>query len=279
MLQLQKNTQPTKSSSWQPISGNRMLEFQLRKIARIGFLALIVLCTGPQGCSGHEQGTGRGRDEVTADYAKERQKMVDRQIKARGVRDSDVLTAMVSVPRHEFVPSDLQHAAYADHPLPIGEGQTISQPYIVALMTEALQVTAGDRVLELGTGSGYQAAVLATIVDTVYTIEYFSSLAERAQVTFERLGYENILVRAGDGWGGWPVHAPFDGIIVTFATPKPPPALVEQLKVGGRLCIPLGPPHGTQTLMLYTKQEDGTLTSRSLGAVRFVPVLGEGAAD
>jgi protein-L-isoaspartate(D-aspartate) O-methyltransferase len=216
---------------------------------------------------------------VTAEYARERQNMVDRQIKARGVRDSGVLKAMATVPRHEFVPSDLQHVAYADHPLPIGEGQTISQPYIVALMTEALQVTAGDRVLELGTGSGYQAAVLASIVDTVYTIEYFSSLAERARTTFERLGYENILVRAGDGWGGWPAHAPFDAAMITFAAPKPPPALVDQLEVGGRLCMPLGPAHGTQTLMLYTKREDGTLASQSLGAVRFVPVLGEGAAD
>jgi len=216
---------------------------------------------------------------VSSEFAKQRRLMVERQIAARGIRDPVVLEAMEYVPRHEFVPDELEKSAYADHPLPIGEGQTISQPYIVALMTESMAVGPGDRVLELGTGSGYQAAVLAAIVDTVYTIEYFPSLAAEAERTFQRLGFDNILVRAGDGWAGWPEHAPFDAAIVTFAAPKVPEAVVEQLKVGGRLCIPLGEAHGTQMLMLYTKRADGSLDPRSLCAVRFVPVLGEGVKE
>ena len=254
-----------------------MREFQLRRAGRVGLLTLALLGLGVVSCTGGEQGSGRGRDVVDNDHARDRHRMVESQIRARGIRDPEVLAAMEAVPRHEFVPHDLRHAAYADHPLPIGEGQTISQPYIVALMTEALDLSPGDRVLELGTGSGYQAAVLAAMVDTVYTIEYFTSLAERARATFERLAYENILVKAGDGWGGWPEHAPFDAAIITFAAPSPPPALVEQLKVGGRLCIPVGPPEGSQNLVLYTKRDDGSLAARSLCAVRFVPVLGEGA--
>jgi protein-L-isoaspartate(D-aspartate) O-methyltransferase len=202
--------------------------------------------------------------------------MVERQIKARGISDPAVLAAMSTVPRHEFVPADLRSSAYADHPLPIGEGQTISQPYIVALMTEALQPKPTDRVLELGTGSGYQAAILAAIVDSVFSIEYFPSLAQRATETLSRLGYGNVVVKAGDGWQGWPQHAPFDAVIVTFAAPEVPEAAIDQIPVGGRLCIPLGEAHAVQELIVYTKQADGTLRGRSLGAVRFVPVLGEG---
>ena len=252
-------------------------EFQLRITLGAGLLTLTWLSLCALACTGSEQGSGRGRAAVPRDETRDRLRMVERQIEARGIRDPRVLEAMNSVPRHEFIPAELRHAAYADHPLPIGEGQTISQPYIVALMTESLEVGAGDRVLELGTGSGYQAAVLAALVDTVFTIEYFATLAEQAQETFARLGYENILVKAGDGWAGWPEHAPFDAAIVTFASPTLPPAVVEQLKVGGRLCIPIGEAHGTQMLMLYTKREDGSLARRSLCAVRFVPVLGEGA--
>jgi protein-L-isoaspartate(D-aspartate) O-methyltransferase len=205
--------------------------------------------------------------------------MVDRQVQARGVKDSAVLNAMRTVPRHEFVPASLRNAAYADHPLPIGEGQTISQPYIVALMTEALGLDPDDCVLELGTGSGYQAAILAAIVDTVYTIEYFSSLTKQAQETFRRLGMDNIVTKTGDGWVGWAEYAPFDAIIVTFAAPMVPRALVEQLKVGGRICIPIGEADAVQELMLYTKTAAGKLQPRGLGAVRFVPVLGEGRRD
>jgi protein-L-isoaspartate(D-aspartate) O-methyltransferase len=218
-----------------------------------------------------------GKTKVAKDYAEERRRMVERQIAARGVRDPAVLEAMRSVPRHEFVPPSLRGSAHDDGPLPIGEGQTISQPYIVALMTEALQVGPADRVLELGTGSGYQAAVLAAIVDSVYTIEYLSGLARSAAERLARLGYGNVVVRAGDGWQGWPEHAPFDAAIITFAAPEVPPALVEQIVVGGRICIPLGDAHGVQELMVYTKDEKGRLSGRSLCAVRFVPVLGEGA--
>jgi len=216
---------------------------------------------------------------VSSEYATERRRMVERQIAARDVRDPAVLAAMAQVPRHEFVPPKLRDAAYADHPLPIGEGQTISQPYIVALMTQALGVSDDDRVLELGTGSGYQAAVLAAIVDTVFTIEFFPSLAHQATETFARLGLGNIVVKSGDDWPGWSEHAPFDAVIVTFATPEVPAALVEQLAVGGRLCLPLGEAQAVQELMVYTKQPDGTLDTRRLCAVRFVPVLGEGAVD
>ena len=214
---------------------------------------------------------------ATEDHAEQRRRMVERQIVARGVRDPDVLRAMREVPRHEFVPHGLRDAAHDDGPLPIGEGQTISQPYIVALMTEALDVAATDRVLELGTGSGYQAAVLAAIADSVYTIEYIPSLARAAARRLASLGYDNVLVRAGDGWRGWPERAPFDAAIITFATPEVPRAVVEQLVTGGRLCVPVGEAHGVQELMLYTKRDDGSLARRSLGAVRFVPVLGEGA--
>jgi len=224
---------------------------------------------------------GRGDDSkggaVEPDYRDQRLTMVAKQIERRGVKDRRVLDAMRQVPRHEFVPQDLRSSAYQDYPLPIGQEQTISQPYIVALMTEALGLRGGERVLELGTGSGYQAAVLAAIVDSVFTIEYFPQLAETARVTLERLEITNVEVRAGDGWGGWPEKAPFDAAIVTFAAPEIPAALVAQLRVGGRICVPVGPPGGTQELVLATKRAEGDLKEQRLGAVRFVPVRGEGA--
>jgi protein-L-isoaspartate(D-aspartate) O-methyltransferase len=253
--------------------------FRLQTTVVAGLLLLVPFSLASVNCSRLEQESGGRMNGVATRYAEERLRMVDRQIRARGVKDPAVLEAMATVPRHEFVPDSVRGSAYADHPLPIGEGQTISQPYIVALMTEALAVDADDRVLELGTGSGYQAAVLAAIVDTVFTIEYFEALADRARGDFERLGLGNIIVKAGDGWLGWPEHAPFDAVIVTFAAPTVPPAVVEQLETGGRICIPLGEPDTIQELMLYTKQADGSLRSRSLGAVRFVPVLGEGGRD
>ncbi|MFH1841586.1 MAG: protein-L-isoaspartate(D-aspartate) O-methyltransferase [bacterium] len=237
---------------------------------------LVTITVG--GAAIHQQsgGTEPGREAVARDFDAARMEMVARQIESRGVSHPALLDAMRTVPRHEFVPAALRQSAYDDCPLPIGEGQTISQPYIVALMTEALSPGATDRVLELGTGSGYQAAILAAIVDSVYTIEYVPSLAARAQVTLERLGFDNVVVKTGDGWRGWSEHAPFDAIMVTFAAPELPTALVEQLRPGGRICIPLGQPNTVQELMLYTKSEDGTVRGRSLGAVRFVPVLGEG---
>ncbi len=206
-------------------------------------------------------------------WAAEREEMVRHQIAARGVHDSATLAAMGRVPRHEFVPKGYLSAAYADRPLPIGLGQTISQPYIVAYMTERLEPKLGDRVLEVGTGSGYQAAVLAEIVDSVYTIEIFGELARKAEARLGRLGYENVRVRHGDGYFGWPEAAPFDAVIVTAAAGHIPPPLVEQLKPGGRMAIPVGSVYGVQTLILVEKGSDSRVKTRNLLPVRFVPLL------
>lgn len=206
-------------------------------------------------------------------WAARRERMVERQVAARGIADSATLAVLRSVPRHEFVPDRYRDAAYDDRPLPIGLGQTISQPYIVGYMTERLRPEATDRVLEVGTGSGYQAAVLAAIVDSVYTIEIFGELARAAEARLDRLGYDNVRVRHGDGYHGWPQAAPFDAVIVTAAAGHIPPALVEQLKPGGRMMIPVGSVHGVQTLILIEKAEDGTVTTQSLLPVRFVPLL------
>jgi protein-L-isoaspartate(D-aspartate) O-methyltransferase len=208
-----------------------------------------------------------------APFAKEREAMVRTQVAARGVSDSAVLGALRRVPRHEFVPADVRAEAYADHPLPIGERQTISQPYIVGFMTELLQVKPGHRVLEIGTGSGYQAAVLAELGVEVYTIEIVESLAETARAVLQRLGYEKVRVRAGDGYQGWPDAAPFDRIIVTAAPPQVPQPLIDQLKPGGRLVVPEGMQE--QDLVLYTKAEDGKLRRDRVLPVRFVPMTGQ----
>lgn len=206
-------------------------------------------------------------------WAKPRERMVERQIAARGVEDSATLAALRRVRRHEFVPKSYRLSAYADRPLPIGFGQTISQPYIVGYMTERLRPQPGDRVLEVGTGSGYQAAILAEIVDQVYTIEIFGELAREAEARLERLGYSNVHVRHGDGYFGWAEAAPFDAVIVTAAAGHIPPPLVEQLKPGGRMAIPVGSVHGVQTLILVEKAEGGKVTTRNLLPVRFVPLL------
>ncbi len=202
----------------------------------------------------------------------EARQMVDHQIRDRGVRDPRVLDAMRRVPRHQFVPADQQRAAYDDRALPIGHGQTISQPYIVAFMTEALMLTESDVVLEIGTGSGYQAAILGELAREVYSIELLPPLAERATGTLARLGYRNVRVRAGDGYQGWPEHAPFSRIIVTAAPEDIPQALVEQLAVGGRMILPVGPTAGDQELRIVTKSENGITTVGSL-PVRFVPMV------
>ncbi len=188
--------------------------------------------------------------------------------------DPRVEEAMRKVPRHQFVPEKQRDLAYINHPLPIGSGQTISQPYIVAIMSQLLDVGPGDRVFELGTGSGYQAAVLAAMGVQVYTVEIVPELAEQAAQTLAALGYEGVQVRAGDGWLGWPQAAPFDGIIVTAAAPRIPQQLVDQLKPGGRFVIPIGGPHGVQQLELLTKDATGRLSRRNLLPVRFVPVTG-----
>jgi protein-L-isoaspartate(D-aspartate) O-methyltransferase len=208
-------------------------------------------------------------------YAEPRKRMVSEQIAVRGVRDEAVLEAMRTVPRHEFVPRKYRREAYADWPLPIGHGQTISQPYIVAFMTEQLKLKPGDTVLEIGTGSGYQAAVLAEITDSVFTIEIVQPLAKSANAVLTRLGYDKVRTRHADGYHGWPTEGPWDAIIVTAAADHVPPPLVRQLKPGGRMCIPVGSPFGVQYLLLVEKHKDGDVTSRNLMAVRFVPLTRE----
>jgi len=210
-------------------------------------------------------------------FARLRMNMVEEQI-ARPpdyrtpVRDSRVLRAMRTVPRHLFVrPSD-RDLAYGDHPIPIGYGQTISQPYIVALMTEMLDVRPEHRVLEVGTGSGYQAAVLSGLVGEVYTVEIVEALGSRAQERLERLGYDNVRVRLADGYFGWKEHAPFDRIVVTCAAPLVPPPLIRQLRPGGRMCIPVGGQYAVQYLTLVEKAADGRVTMEKMLPVRFVPL-------
>jgi protein-L-isoaspartate(D-aspartate) O-methyltransferase len=205
-------------------------------------------------------------------YAEKRDRMVRTQIETRGVKDKLVLDAMRKVPRHLFVPRSLRNQAYTDGPLPIGESQTISQPYIVALMTELLGLKGGERVLEIGTGSGYQAAILAEIVEEVYTIEIICSLAETAEKRLKEMEYENVTVTCADGYQGWIEHAPFDGVIVTAAPDHIPQPLVDQLKVGRKLVIPVGDVF--QELIVITKTETGTKKMNVI-PVRFVPMTGE----
>jgi protein-L-isoaspartate(D-aspartate) O-methyltransferase len=205
-------------------------------------------------------------------YEDARQTMVARQLQRRDITDPRVLVAMGTVPRHRFVPGALASRAYGDYPLPIGGGQTISQPYIVALMTQWAEVAPGDKVLEVGTGSGYQAAVLAELTDQVFSIELRPELARRAADLLKELGYGRVQVRCGDGYRGWPEAAPFDAILVTAAAPRVPPDLAAQLKEGGRLVIPLGDPYGSQTLVRYRKVRGKLVEEATLG-VRFVPLV------
>ena len=205
-------------------------------------------------------------------WAAERQRMVEQQLRARDIRSPAVLEAMARVPRHRFIPEDERDGAYSDYPLPIGYGQTISQPYIVAFMTEALDVSQAHRVLEIGTGSGYQAAILGELAGEVYTMEIVEPLAARARATLEALGYKNIHVRAGNGYAGWPEHAPFDRIIVTAAPDEVPPALVEQLKMDGVIAVPVG--IGEQVLKILKRTPTGLVTLKTL-PVRFVPMTGK----
>lgn len=206
------------------------------------------------------------------DWAKLRDRMVEQQIKARGIKDERVLEAMAKVPRHEFVPERYRADAYRDDPLPIGHEQTISQPYIVALMTAEAKPRPEHRVLEVGTGSGYQAAVLAELVKEVYTIELVPELADEAKERLKRLGYKNMHTRAGDGYKGWPEAAPFDAIVVTCGADHVPEPLFEQLKPGGVLVIPVGKTQAEQSLLAITKDAKGKRTTRDLGPVRFVPL-------
>lgn len=207
-------------------------------------------------------------------YQQRRQQMVEHDLRGRGIRDARVLAAMGKVPRHLFVPERERDRAYGDYPLPIGEGQTISQPYVVALMTEAVRLRPTDRVLEIGTGSGYQAAVLAELVKEVYSIEIRKNLADTAAGRLKALGYRNVAVRFADGYFGWEEHAPYDVIVITAAPNHVPPPLVRQLKEGGRLILPLGSTTFSQTLTLVTKK-GGELDVEELGGVAFVPMTGE----
>ena len=218
--------------------------------------------------------TACGQRPIPAsDFAAERQRMVQQQLKTRGINDARVLAAMAKVPREEFVPQESGAASYEDGPLPIGYGQTISQPYIVAFMTEQLRLKPGDRVLEIGTGSGYQAAILAELVSEIYSVEIVEPLARAAEATLQRLGYKNVHVKIGDGYKGWPEAAPFDAIIVTCAPDKVPQPLTDQLKDGGRMVIPVGGRFAQELYLLEKK--NGQLKESVTLSVRFVPMLRE----
>src|SRR6266403_323485 len=233
----------------------------MRQISQFLILAVV----GATGC-------GQTASPVS-DFAAERQRMVQQQLVSRGVHDKRVLAAMSKVPREEFVPADERAAAYTDHPLPIGYDQTISQPYIVAFMTEQLHPKPSDRVLEIGTGSGYQAAILAELVAEVYTIEIAEPLVRNAEATLVRLGYKNVRMKVGDGYKGWPENAPFDAVIVTCAPDRVPRPLTDQLKEGGRMIIPVGDRFAQELYLLEKK--NGQLKESAVLPVRFVPMTGE----
>jgi len=291
------------SHTTQPTAGGRVPAGVMVALIGAG-LALVVVVGGfrlraqtdreppgaarsPEGVSASQPGTrpavGGWPRPRSSERQAERDRMVEQDI-ARGffrqpVRDRRVLAAMRAVPRHWFVPESYQRSAYADTPLSIGHGQTISQPYIVALMTEQLRLEPGDKVLEIGTGSGYQAAVLNELTPNVFTIEILRPLYEQAVRRFQRRGYATIKTKLGDGYYGWPEHAPFDAIIVTCAAGHVPSPLWEQLKPGGRMVIPLGGVHEVQRLVVLTKRPDGSQRSRSILPVRFVPMVGKVQED
>lgn len=246
------------------------IEFVYLKKTRDFFFIIfyIIIMHGFFSCTGQSESDSGGEKK----YESLRQQMVETQIVSRNITDQNVLRAMRKVPRHLFVSKRYRSEAYDDHPLPIAGGQTISQPYIVAIMTELIQVDSSSKVLEIGTGSGYQAAILGEISDSVYTIEIIPELAERSAELLDSLGYKSVNARAGDGYLGWPEAEPFDAIIVTAAAPKIPQPLVDQLKIGGRMVIPVG--KGTQDLIRITKNETGIL-KKSIIPVRFVPMTGE----
>jgi protein-L-isoaspartate(D-aspartate) O-methyltransferase len=230
------------------------------------FLIVILICLNPTLLF-----SGTLKD--LSKFKKAREELVKNDIENKGIKDPKVLAAMREVQRHSFVPDELESAAYADRPLPIGEGQTISQPYVVALMTEILNLTNGQRVLEIGTGSGYQAAILANITREVYSIEIKQKLYKRASNVLKSLGYKNVWTRHGDGYFGWKEAAPFDAIMITAAVDHIPPPLIKQLKDGGRLTLPLGNPFSYQNLVLVTKHGDDYSVKQITG-VLFVPMTG-----
>lgn len=248
----------------------------MRSGATVFLLALLV----PAGCQSQQPATDPSGQESADSHRFEPQRdtMVRQQIAARGIQDERVLAAMRSVPRHRFVPEPLKNRAHRDGPLPIGHGQTISQPYIVALMTELVNPQPDDRALDVGTGSGYQAAILAELVDKVYSIEIVPELGNEARERLQTLGIDNVRVRVGDGYQGWPEKAPFDVIILAAAPPKVPEPLVSQLAEGGRMALPVGSA-GRQELLLIEKDQAGEVTRRQLSAVAFVPMTGQAQAD
>jgi protein-L-isoaspartate(D-aspartate) O-methyltransferase len=235
------------------------------------FLAIILSLTA---CTFRDSyNPSEAQKSASADSLKEkRRQMVEYQIRGRGIRDKAVLAAMMKVERHRFVPASQSASAYSDSPLPIGEGQTISQPFIVAYMTEVAKVSPSAKVLEIGTGSGYQAAILGEIAKEVYTIEIIPSLAESARATLNQLGYKKVFVKTGNGYLGWPEHAPFDAIVVTAAPDEVPPALVEQLAVNGTMVIPVGTFY--QQMMIINRTSEGVVERRTI-PVRFVPMTGK----
>jgi len=213
--------------------------------------------------------------ETMTDFTPEREAMVDRQLRRRGISDQHILDAFLEVPREAFVSDEYAHSAYGDHPLPIEAGQTISQPYIVALMIEAAGIKSGDKVLEVGAGSGYAAAVISRIADRVIGIERQHDLVEVAHERLKRLGYDNVEIVEGDGTKGWPDEAPFDAILAAASGSHVPQPLLDQLADGGRIVMPVGQPGWAQELIKVTKRADGTTTQENLGGVRFVPLIGE----
>jgi protein-L-isoaspartate(D-aspartate) O-methyltransferase len=233
-------------------------------MSRYGTVSSVLLAAGLACHAGEVQPQRKDRD-----WSADRSRMVDEQMRARDIRSARVLEAMRKVPRHRFVPESQRDDAYVDSPLPIGHGQTISQPYIVAFMTQALAIESSHRILEIGTGSGYQAAVLGELAQDVYTIEIVPALADRSRATLADLGYRNVHVRTGNGYLGWPEYAPYDRIMVTAAPDEVPPALLQQLKVGGLMAIPVGT--GIQELRILRRTEGGTDTLDTL-PVRFVPM-------
>ena len=236
-------------------------------VAGIVFALIALGCRQMAGGS-----TGDDGSPAEDSFKDQRLAMVAKQLARRDITDERVLAAMRKVPRHEFVPADLREGAYRDHPLPIGYGQTISQPYIVAYMTQAIKPKPEYKVLEIGTGSGYQAAVLAEVVGEVYSIEIVEALGKRAAATLEKLGYDNVQVKVGDGYAGWDEHGPYDAIMLTAAPPEVPKPLFDQLKQGGFLVAPIGV--HSQDLVLYTRTADG-IAKTDLFSVRFVPMTGK----
>ena len=246
-------------------------------ISAVSFnLLLIIMILISAGCvepelNNNEQKKQISPDTATSPYYAERKQMVEDQMIARGIHEKNIINALLKVERHLFVPEKLRSRAYGDHPLPIGEGQTISQPYIVAFMTQVLNLKRTDKVLEIGTGSGYQAAVLGELSDNVYTIEINEPLGNRAKTLLKTIGYDNIKVKIGDGYKGWKEYAPFDAIIVTAAPTHIPGPLKEQLKEGGRMIIPVGETYAQE--LVYIKKINGELKQQNVFPVRFVPLV------